>query len=124
MNPLLSLLLALARALLPGIIDTLAKRAGQGETMEEGARRPELREALLRRIRATWGAVLLLLVLTGCEVPRTVYVPSGEPVRLRETVPGAKVWVVDADGKPVPVTMDLPEGWYCLPAPAEEQDGR
>ena len=40
----------------------------------------------------------------------------GEPVRLRETVRDAKVWVPGQDGRPVKGTMDLPEGWYCLPA--------
>jgi hypothetical protein len=124
MSPLFQLLLALVRALLPGILAALAKRACQGETMEEGARRPRLRQALQRRIRATWGAALALLIVPGCAVPRTVYVPAGEPVRLRETIPDAKVWVVDAGGQPVPVTMDLPEGWYCLEAPAEEDHGR
>jgi len=51
----------------------------------------------------------------GCGV-RTVYVPHGEPVRLRETIEDAKVWVVDETGEAVPGRMDLPEGWYALPA--------
>ena len=51
--------------------------------------------------------------LSGCGT-RTVYVPPGEPVRLRETI-RAKVWVADRQGIEVPAEMDLPEGWYCLP---------
>jgi len=43
-------------------------------------------------------------------------------VRLRETIPKAKVWVMDAQGKPVAGQMDLPEGWYCLPVPDEDQE--
>ena len=50
----------------------------------------------------------------GCGV-RTVYVPHGEPVRLRETIEDAKVWVLDETGEPVAGKMDLPEGWYALP---------
>ena len=79
-----------------------------------------------RRVRKTWGSgklaclcLVVILLLPGCET-RTVYVPSGEPVRLRETVHNAKVWVLDADGKPVAGVMDLPEGWYVLPDDSEE----
>ena len=64
------------------------------------------------------GAVLALT--TGGCFTRTVYVPDGKAVRLRQTIPNAKVWVMDADGKPVAGTMDLPEGWFCLDAPPEE----
>jgi hypothetical protein len=62
-----------------------------------------------------------LFVLQGCFV-RTIYVPDGAPVRLRETIEDAKVWVLDADGKPVASQMDLPEGWYALPL--ETGDGK
>ncbi|MBN2585010.1 MAG: hypothetical protein JXL80_18255 [Planctomycetes bacterium] len=72
---------------------------------------------LLRRL--IWFLVPLV-ILCGCAT-RTVYVPGGEPVRLRETVRGAKVWVLDAAGEPVAGVMDLPEGWYCLPVPEEEK---
>jgi len=61
---------------------------------------------------------LVLVFVAGCGT-RTIYVPSGTPVRLRETVRGAKVWVLGADGNPVPGRMDLPEGWYCLELPEE-----
>ena len=71
----------------------------------------------------TWCAAIMWLALAifclaGCFV-RTIYVPDGKAVRLRQTIRNAKVWVMDANGKPVPGTMDLPEGWYCLP---DEQD--
>ena len=57
--------------------------------------------------------VLLPILLAGCGV-RTVYVPHGTPVRLRETITNVKIWVKDAEGEPVAGRMDLPEGWYCL----------
>jgi hypothetical protein len=44
-----------------------------------------------------------------------VLVPPGEPVRLRQTIPSAPVWVADAQGRETPGVVDLPEGWYCLP---------
>ena len=68
--------------------------------------------------------LLPILLLTGCGggtlFTRTIYVPHGTPVRLRETVTDAKVWVKDADGQPVAGKMDLPEGWYALPLDNEE----
>ena len=60
-----------------------------------------------------------ILLLTGCGsgslFTRTIYVPHGTPVRLRETVEDVKVWVKDADGQPVAGRMDIYEGWYALP---------
>ena len=62
----------------------------------------------------------IMLLTTGAGCVRTIYVPHGTPVRLRETVKDVKVWVKDADGKPVAGRMDLPEGWYSLPMPEDE----
>lgn len=62
--------------------------------------------------------LLPFVLLTGCV--RTIYVPHGTPVRLRETVKDAKVWVKDGDGQSVEGRMDLPEGWYALPDDGEE----
>ena len=62
--------------------------------------------------------LLPILLLTGCV--RTIYVPHGTPVRLRETVEDVEVWVKDADGEPVAGKMDIPEGWYALPMPEDE----
>ena len=68
--------------------------------------------------------LLPILLLTGCGggtlFTRTIYVPHGTPVRLRETVKDAKVWVKDGDGQSVEGRMDLPEGWYALPDCSEE----
>ncbi len=62
--------------------------------------------------------LLPFMLLTGCV--RTVYVPHGTPVRLRETVRDAKVWVKEPDGQVVEGRMDLPEGWYALPVDGED----
>ena len=68
--------------------------------------------------------LLPILILTGCgsgaPFTRTIYVPHGTPVRLRETIKDAKVWVKDADGHAVAGKMDLPEGWYALPVDGDD----
>ena len=58
--------------------------------------------------------ICILIVGAGC-FTRTVYVPAGQPVRLRQTVRSVKVWVIDKDGKPVPSVKDLQEGGYYSP---------
>lgn len=77
----------------------------------------KLRDFLgLDSILALWVFLVSVVVLmSGCN--RTLYVPDGTPVRLRETVRGVDVWVLDDTGKPVPSKMDLPEGWFVMPAP-------
>jgi len=66
---------------------------------------------------------LTLITLTGCSLfTRTVYPPYGTPVRLRERVPGVKVWVKDKNKKSVAGTMDLPEGWFAMPMPGFEKE--
>jgi hypothetical protein len=50
--------------------------------------------------------------MMGCT--KTIYVPEGTPVRLRQDIPNAKVWVLDETGKPVEGVMTLYNGWYCL----------
>jgi len=76
-------------------------------------------------IRKLLPFLLPILLLTGCGsgslFTRTIYVPHGTPVRLRETVKDVKVWVKDADGEPVAGRMDLYEGWFALPMPADEE---
>jgi hypothetical protein len=65
----------------------------------------------------------LASTLHGCGV-RTVYVPAGEPVRLRQSIKGCKVWVPDKTGTTeLPSTLDIPEGWWALDysTPAETQ---
>jgi len=57
----------------------------------------------------------ILLLASGAGCTRTIYVPHGTPVRLRETVEDVKVWVKDDDGRVVSGRMDVPEGWFALP---------
>ena len=78
-----------------------------------------IRKAIPLVIVALLLAGSTLLTAGGCGV-RTIYVPHGTPVRLRETVEDVKVWVKDADGTAVPGRMNLPEGWYALPLNKEE----
>jgi len=70
-------------------------------------------------IRKLLPFLIPILLLTGCV--RTIYVPHGTPVRLRETVKDVKVWVKDSGGEPVAGRMDLYEGWFALPMPADEE---
>ena len=91
MKALLAILEVILRALLPVLLER------SQPTAEDGRRQPELRDRLRRRVRESWGryAVIVLLagglLLPGCGT-RTVYVPPGEPMRLRATVRRAKVF--------------------------------
>jgi hypothetical protein len=57
----------------------------------------------------------LILSISGCS-SRVIYVPSGQPVRLAESV-RAHVYVPDKDGQQVRSQnrITIPEGWYALP---------
>jgi len=106
---LVTLIIAVIQAFLPVLRDEITPKA------EEGKGDLALRNRLRARVKAAgWVCLLVAALLVGGCV-RTVYVPSGEPVRLRATIPAAKVWVLDASGTPTPGTMDLKEGWYVLP---------
>lgn len=77
----------------------------------------------MRRILLRLASVVTLCAsacASGCGT-RTVYVPDGEPVRLRQKIK-AKVWASDKDGKEVAGEMEIPEGWYALPDPGEEKN--
>jgi len=118
----IALLVELLRALLGGLVKNSLS------TSEDAARQPELKRRLQRKVRRAWPSraigilgVLALVVALGCEHVRTVYVPEGEPVRLRATVRDADVWVKDVDGKTVPGRLDLLEGWYCLSLEEDEE---
>ena len=70
--------------------------------------------------RAAWTvicAAVFSLALGCSRAKRTVYVPSGSPVRIRQTIKAAPVWVMDENGLWIPGAMDIPEGWYALAGP-------
>jgi len=114
MTLLLAIIEIIVRALLPALL------SGATPVVQDGARQPLLRKALEDRVRQVWGPLLLVVLLgTGCT--RTILIPAGEPVRIRETIRNAKVWVVDKDGQPTPGVLDIPEGWYALPVDLKEQ---
>ena len=106
---LVALIVAVIQVFLPILRNEVVPRA------EEGKRDAALKNRLRARVRAAGWACLLVVALLVGGCARTVYVPSGEPVRLRETIRAAKVWVLDATGTPTPGTMTLMEGWYVLP---------
>jgi hypothetical protein len=66
------------------------------------------------RAVAVLTAVLILLIGEGC-FTRTVYVPSGKTVRLRQDIKEAKIWAKDSEGKLTPGVLDLKEGWFIGP---------
>jgi len=112
---LIDLIVAVLRVLLPWIVNE------SRPTAEDAHPDRQTRERLRTSIRRHWmviAFVLPILLFAGCA--RTIYVPHGTPVRLRETVQDVKVWVKDSDGKPVAGRMDLYEGWYALPLEDEE----
>jgi len=70
----------------------------------------------LKMISSKLSMIALMIMSVGCGSTRVIYVKHGEPVRLAETVK-ARVWVLDASGKPVQSVnrIELQEGWYALP---------
>lgn len=121
MNWLATLIVAILRAFLPALVRQ------SKDTCEEGKSDPALSKRLRDRVRRTWGTArlwplvpIIVCLFSGCAT-RTIYVPDGIPVRLRETVRNAKVWVLDSNSQPVAGQMDLPDGWYVLPDPGPEE---
>lgn len=75
----------------------------------------------MMNLKAAFTAVLLITALASCARVKTViFISDGDPVRLREPIKSAPVWVAGDGGVWVPGLIDIPAGWYCLPDPAEE----
>lgn len=112
-------LTALITAVLNVLVTMVGKRSQP--TCQDAKVDRSLREKLRAKVRKYWCLIPLMMVLSlaGCG-RRTIYVPDGTPVRLRETVPKVKVWVPDESGSPTAGVMDLPEGWYALPVESEQ----
>jgi len=108
-NILITILIGILKIVLPAVIERVEPR------FREADPQIALRDKLRAKIKQTWPVMVMLMMLLvpGCG-REAVYVPDGTPVRLRETVRNAKVWVVDKDKNVLAAEMDLPEGWYCL----------
>lgn len=66
-------------------------------------------------------AITIIWSISGCAIfTRTVYVPDGKAVRLRQDVKNVKIWVKEVGGNTAEGRMTLREGWYCKPMPQEE----
>ena len=115
MKALITILVAILQVILPALFKAATP------TAEDSAPQPELKRRLRGRVRQTWAVVFLCAVLLNGCANRTVLVPEGEPVRLRETIRNAKVWVADGNGKPTAGKMDLPAGWFCVALPPEDE---
>ena len=60
--------------------------------------------------------IFLITSLSGCAIfTRTIYVPDGKAIRLRQRVVNVKVWVKENGGNTAEGRLDIPEGWFCLP---------
>lgn len=63
---------------------------------------------------------LILLCLfsftqAGCTIfTRTVYVPDGSSVRLRQSLKNVKIWAKQKDGSIAEGRMNIPEGWFMF----------
>jgi hypothetical protein len=65
---------------------------------------------------------VMIVLFSGCAFfTRTVYVPDGKAVRLRQDVKNVKIWVKEVNGNTAEGRMTLKEGWYCKPMPQDPQ---
>jgi hypothetical protein len=119
MTIIIQIAVAVLQAFLPAVLNP-------ENSFEDAKKQTAIKKKLNQRIIKSWGKVALPLLmcvfLTGCVSTKTVYISDGEPVRIRETIKNAKVWTLDADGKPVAGRMDIPAGWYALPFTDEESN--
>ena len=113
-------LIRLVVELLSKLLPWVAKQSKP--TAEDADHNVQTRDKLRKRVKRFWliGFILLPVAIGGCSV-RTIYVTHGTPVRLRETIKDAKVWIKDSDGQVIAGKMDLSEGWYALPLSDQEE---
>jgi hypothetical protein len=102
---------------------TKPKEAEDGEKVnsrEEKLKKKIKKDTMKREKLLVWVLVVSSFGALGGCTTRTIYVPDGKAVQLRQRVKNCKVWVWDKDGKRVAGKMTLPEGWYALPLEEEE----
>ena len=116
---------AVARAFFPAAF--AETRQMFTDTAEDAKSQRELRKRLGDRILTKWrtGVMAGLLLVTavvgsGCGT-RAVFIPDGEPVRLREPLMKVPVWVMGADGIPVKSVINVPEGWFIVADPGVDE---
>lgn len=105
---------------------TKPKEAEDGEKVnsrEEKLKKKIKKDAMKREKLLVWVLVVSSFGALGGCATRTIYVPDGKAVQLRQQVRNVRVWVWDKDGKRVAGKMTLPEGWYALPLEEEEEEG-
>lgn len=115
MDFLVKLIVGILKFVLPAIM----KKSKAGYI--EASPQKEVKKSFQDNVRKHWGittALFCMFMLTGC-FDKTIYVPDGTPVKLRETIKNAKVWIMTKDG-PVAREMDLPEGWFAAPVNLDE----
>jgi hypothetical protein len=102
---------------------TKPKEAEDGEKVnsrEEKLKKKIKKDTMKREKLLVWMLVVSSFGALGGCATRTIYVPDGKAVQLRQQVRNVRVWVWDKDGKRVAGKMTLPEGWYALPLEEEE----
>lgn len=102
---------------------TKPKEAEDGEKVnsrEEKLKKKIKKDTMKREKLLVWVLVVSSFGALGGCATRTIYVPDGKAVQLRQQVRNVRVWVWDKDGKRVAGKMTLPEGWYALPLEEEE----
>jgi hypothetical protein len=110
----MNFLIKLLSALLPGIIKELLNIK---PTMAEGKSDGRTEKRLKKKIKKRWSKsklplIVFIIIFAGCGV-KTVYVPEGDAVKLRETLKDVKVWVKPAKpAEPIAGKLTLYEGWY------------
>jgi len=116
MSFFVELIVALLKAFFPALKNATKDDFTVAVPEDEG-----LKKRLRDKVKGVWGTTAfsfwiccLCFALVGCGT-RTLYIPDGQPVRLRESLKGVKIWVKDAEGNTVATFMDVPEGWFLLP---------
>lgn len=109
---LVQLFVALLKAFVPSIKEGLKDTNTTAVEESDG-----LEKRLRASVAETWGPMVALmclsLILVGCGT-RTVYVPDGTPVKIRESIV-VKVWVKTKEGDIIATEIKAREGWFILP---------
>ena len=114
---LVDLIVSILKAFLPSLKEASKDTHTVAVPEDEG-----LEKRLRDKVKSHWGVSTLLLcslLMFGCGT-RTVYIPDGTPVKLRESLKGVKVWVKTKEGEIIATEMDVSEGWFILPDTPEK----